>query len=202
MRIIDITLPLGPDTPVYPGDPPVEVTRLREAGAGDQYALSRLTLGSHSGTHVDPPAHFLPGGATVDALPLAPLLGPALVVDVAVGRPVLAQDLAPYLPAERLLLRTGGMPLTPAAARAVVAAGVRLVGVDGLSVAPAEAPGEVHRILLEAGVVIVEGLALAAVAPGAYTLVCLPLKVQGGDGAPARAVLIADADGGLTGQTM
>ncbi len=195
MRIIDITLPLGPDTPVYPGDPPVEVTRLREAGAGDAFALSRVTLGSHSGTHVDPPAHFLPGGLTVDALPLAPFIGPALVADVARGRPVTAADLAPFLPAARLLLRSGGMPLTPAAARAVVTAGVRLVGVDGLSVAPAEAPGEVHRILLAAGVVIVEGLALAGVRPGRYTLICLPLKLQDGDGAPARAVLIADAEG-------
>ncbi len=195
MRIIDITLPLGPQTPVYPGDPAVEVTRLREAGTGDQYALSRLTLGSHSGTHVDPPAHFLPGGTTVDALPLEPFLGPARLADVAFGRPVLAQDLAPSLPAERLLLRTGGMPLTAEAARAVAAAGVRLLGVDGLSVAPAEAPGEVHRILLAAGVVIVEGLALTDVPPGAYTLVCLPLKLQGGDGAPARAVLITHAEG-------
>jgi arylformamidase len=202
MRMIDITLPLGPDTPVYPGDPPVEVVRLREAGAGDAFALSRVTLGSHSGTHVDPPAHFLPGGATVDALPLAPLIGPAVVADVAHGRPVTAADLAPFLPAVRLLLRSGGMPLTPEAARAVVAVGVRLVGVDGLSVAPPEAPGEVHRILLAAGVVIVEGLALAGVTPGRYTLICLPLKLTGGDGAPARAVLIADADEGLTGHDM
>lgn len=193
MRIIDISQPLGPATPVYPGDPPVEVTALSHADGVEGFALARLALGTHTGTHVDPPAHVLPGGATVDALPLHSLIGPALLRDVALARPVTAADLprtSRRIP--RLLLRTGGMPLTEDAARALVARGVRLVGVDGLSVAPMEAPAPVHRVLLAAGVVIVEGLALAGVAPGRYTLVCLPLRLVGGDGAPARAVLIED----------
>lgn len=191
MRIIDITMPLGPDTPAYPGDPPVERTPLPAAGE-DRFALSRLTLGTHTGTHVDPPAHLLPGGTTVDRLPLDVLIGPARLVDAAYGRPLTAADLAgvPRRTA-RLLLRTGGAPLTDEAARALVAQGVRLVGVDSLSVAAVDAPVPVHRILLAAGVVIVEGLALAGVAPGRYTLICLPLRLVDGDGAPARAVLIA-----------
>ena len=191
-RIIDITMPLGPETPVYPGDPPVELERLTVADGGDGFALSRLTLSTHAGTHVDPPAHLLPGGAAVDELPLDILAGPAWLVDVAHGRPVEAADLdAVPRRAKRLLLRTGGMALTDEAAGALVARGVQLVGIDGLSVGPVEAPGPVHRRLLGAGVVIVEGLALAGVPPGAYTLVCLPLRLTGGDGAPARAILIS-----------
>jgi arylformamidase len=194
MRIFDITLPLGPATPRYPGDPPVEVAPLSHADGEARFALSRLTLGTHAGTHVDPPAHLLPGAATVDALPLDALVGPARLVEVDAGRAVLPEDLA-IVPrrTRRLLLRTGGQPLTPEAARALVTRGVRLVGVDGLSVDPidGEGPAPAHHALLAAGVVIVEGLALAAVPPGRYTLVCLPLRLAGGDGAPARAVLIA-----------
>jgi arylformamidase len=194
MRYIDITAPLGPGTPVYPGDPPVELTRLSEADGGDGFALSRLALGTHAGTHVDPPAHFIPGGATVDQLPLDAMIGPAHVVDLAHGRPVEAADITRLPPAERILLRTGGMPLTEGAAAAIVERGVRLVGVDGLSVAPEDAPGPVHRILLAAGVIIVEGMELAGVPEGAYTLICLPLRLTDGDGAPARAILLnADA---------
>jgi arylformamidase len=191
MRFIDVTAPLGPGTRVYPGDPAVALTPLSVADGRDGFALSRVTLGTHAGTHVDPPAHLLPGGVTVDRLPLDLLIGPARLVDVDQGRPVTAEDLA-VVPrrTRRLLLRTGEMPLTDEAARLLVARGVRLVGVDGLSVAPVENPAPIHRILLAAGLVIVEGLALDGVPPGAYHLICLPLRLAGGDGAPARAVLM------------
>lgn len=196
MAIIDISLPLGPDTPLYPGDPPARVERLSEACGGDTYALSRLTLGSHAGTHVDAPAHFLPGGATVDALALDACIGPALVLDLReLAGPIAAAELA-GLPrgAERVLLR-GGAPtdgrwLSLEAAELLVERAVRLVGIDSLSVAAPESPGAVHRLLLAAGLVILEGLDLRAAPAGAYTLVCLPLKLTGGDGAPARAVLV------------
>ncbi len=194
MRYIDITMPLGPGTPVYPGDPPVIMEPISAPDGGDRYGLSRLSLGTHAGTHVDPPAHFVPGGATVEALPLEVLIGPALVAEAAAGQPVEAATITALPVAERLLLRTGGAPLTEGAARALVARGVRLVGVDGLSVAPDERPGPVHHILLGAGVVVVEGLALAGVTPGAYTLICLPLRLEGGDGAPVRAVLAPGGD--------
>ena len=198
MRIVDISLSLGADTPVYPGDPSVTVEPLSEACGGDSYALSRLTLGSHAGTHVDPPAHFIPGGATAEQIPLDACIGPAVVLDVA-GEGLIDPDELAALPGgtERVLLRTGGpalggRALSVAAARVLVEGGVRLVGIDALSVAPADAPGEVHHILLRAGIVILEGLDLATVSAGAATLVCLPLKLNGGDGAPARAVLVYD----------
>jgi arylformamidase len=173
---------------------------------GDVAAVSRLTLSTHAGTHVDPPAHFLPGGATVDILPLDVLVGPAVVVDLSGGGPIDAARLAAAVPGDdsgdgggrRLLLRTGAADevptadgaLTEDAARWLVERGVRLVGADTLSIEPATDTYPVHRILLDAGVVIVEGLDLFGVTPGRYQLACLPLRIAGGDGAPARAVLI------------
>jgi arylformamidase len=200
VRIVDISRSVGPTTPVYPGDPPVLIEPISAAGGGDSYALSRVSLGSHTGTHVDPPAHFIPGAATVDAIPLEACIGPALVLDVsAAGRRISAAALA-SIPdgTERLLLRTGGPALggpalTAEAARLLADRRLCLVGSDTLSVAPAEAPGEVHRILLDAGAVILEGLDLAAAPAGPATLLCLPLKIADGDGAPARAVLLYDA---------
>jgi arylformamidase len=214
MMIIDISRPIGPDTPVWPGDPPVVVEPVARVAAGDPADVSRLALGTHTGTHVDPPAHFLPGGATVDALPLDVLVGPSVVADFSASPgPIDARRLdSLVLPAgtTRLLLRTalGAGPgpgmvgaLTADGAGWLVERGVRLVGADTLSIEPAaDGPGvpgcppeeqyPVHHILLGAGVVIVEGLDLSAAAAGPYQLVCLPLRITGGDGAPARAVLI------------
>jgi arylformamidase len=192
--IIDISRPVGADTPVWPGDPPVTLEPVARIEAGDPAAVSRLTLGTHTGTHVDPPAHFLPGGATVDQLDLDVLVGPALVVDLtATAGPVEPHRLAALADGHsRLLLRTGAAEgvVTTGVARRLVEDGVRLVGVDTLSIEPATHDYEVHHLLLSAGVVIVEGLDLSAAPPGEYQLVCLPLRVTGGDGAPARAVLI------------
>lgn len=192
--IIDISLPIGPDTPVWPGDPPVVVESVARVEDGDPADVSRLALGTHTGTHVDPPAHFLPGGTTVDNLSLDVLVGPAVVVDCPaepIDRGAL-ESLAVPDGSTRLLLKTGGDAgaLTPDGARWLVERGVRLVGADTLSIEPATDGYPVHRILLGAGVVIVEGLDLTAAGPGDYQLVCLPLRIAGGDGAPARAVLI------------
>jgi arylformamidase len=194
--IIDISRPIGPDTPVWPGDPPVAVEPVARVEDGDP-GVSRLTLGTHTGTHVDPPAHFLPGAATVDALPLDVLVGPALVVDLSDGGPIDADRLASTGLGDdvsRLVCRTGAAEgaLTTDGARWLVERGVRLVGVDTLSIEPATGTYPVHRILLGSGVVIVEGLDLSTVAPGRYRLVCLPLRIALGDGAPARAILIAE----------
>jgi arylformamidase len=197
--IIDISMPITSETPVWPGDPPVLIEPVARIAAGDPADVSRLTLGTHTGTHVDPPAHFLPGGVTVDALPLDVLVGPAVVADVAVPGPVDAgvlDALAVPTGTTRLLLRTGRAAgaVTADGARWLVERGVHLVGADTLSIEPAtDHPEErypVHRILLGAGVIIVEGLDLSAVAPGPYELVCLPLRIAGGDGAPARVVLV------------
>jgi arylformamidase len=201
MEIFDVSQRVVPGMFVWPGDPPVEVRATARVRAGDPANVSELRLGTHTGTHVDPPAHFFDGTTTVDALPLDVLIGDALVVDVS-GRT------GPLGPAEleragagpgavRLLLRTGAGPgrdgpaLSEDGARWVVGRGIRLVGIDAPSIeAPAGRGHPVHEVLLQAGVVIVEGLDLSAVSAGGYELVCLPLKVTGGDGAPARAVLI------------
>jgi arylformamidase len=204
--IIDISRPIGPDTPVWPGDPPVLVEPVARVGAGDPADVSRLVLGTHTGTHVDPPAHFFPGAVTVDALPLDVLVGPAVVADLTAGGPIDAatfESLALPAGTTRLLLKTVAEAgaVTPDGARWLVDRGLGLVGADTLSIEPGTAgPGvrgcppeeqyPVHRILLGAGVVIVEGLDLSAAPAGTYQLVCLPLRIAGGDGAPARAVLI------------
>jgi arylformamidase len=208
-RIIDVSLGIGPDLPTWPGDPGVEVVPTSRQARGDPANVSQLRLGSHTGTHVDPPAHFIDGEASVDALPLETLVGAALVADLRGAESIGPAELDGLdLPAgtERLLCRTdnsdrwatagGAFPedyvaVSTDGARWIVERGLQLVGVDFLSVerdGPPEFP--VHRTLLGAGVIVVEGLDLSAVIPGPYTFVCAPLKVVGGDGAPARALLI------------
>jgi arylformamidase len=191
----DVTLPIRPGMPVYPGDPDVTleaVARVEREG----YAVARLALGTHTGTHLDPPAHFIPGGATVDEAPLDLLIGRARLVRVpgvaAIDADVLARE--GLVGVERVLFCTTNEHayLEPAAARALAAGGTRLVGIDALSVDPVggeDAPA--HRELLGRGVWILERLDLAVVPPGEYDFFCLPLKIAGGDGAPARVLLRA-----------
>jgi arylformamidase len=210
-RIIDVSLPIGHDMLVWPGDPPVEVIPRRQIAAGDAANVSELRMGTHTGTHVDPPNHFVEGATGIDAVPLRLLVGDALVADGRhLDRPIEAEDLeALDIPegTERVLLRTANSDLwarehvefppsyaclTPGAARWVVDRGIGLIGVDFLSVEQRGTEGHpVHHTLLENGVVIVEGLNLGDVVPGGYMLVCLPLRIVGGDGGPARAILIA-----------
>lgn len=201
---LDVTVPIHAGMVVYAGDPPVEVAPAADIERGDPANVSRLALGSHTGTHVDAPRHFLPGGRGVDGLALDVLLGPARVVECPAG-PVDARAVASAgLGAEqRVLFKTANsglwrrdgfvrdyQALTLDAARTLVAAGVLLVGIDYLSVEAFGAPGHpVHRCLLEAEVVVLEGLDLAAIAPGRYELACLPLRIRDGDGAPARVLL-------------
>jgi len=210
MPIHDITLPLSPALPVWPGDPPVEVERVADLEAGDAYTLTRLGLSVHAGTHVDAPAHFVRGGGTVDQLDLDVLIGPARVVDIpdatAIDEAAL-EGLRLSAGVERLLLRTRNsarrargvseaalladfVAVTADGARWLVDRGVRLVGIDGPSIAPLDDIDTPHRVLLGAGVVIVEGLDLGGVGGGDYTLVCLPLRLVGCEGAPVRAVLV------------
>lgn len=188
-RLIDVTRPVRDGMPVYPGDPPVSVRLVRSRAAGEPADVTRIDLGAHTGTHVDAPVHYLDGGTGVDALPLDVLVGPAVLVDARrAGRVLDAAWVDARVPRgpRRLLMRVAGEDcLTPAAARALVDLGVRLVGVDRMSVGGADT----HRTLLHAGVVILEGLALDGVAAGDYRLLCLPLLLQGADGAPARVVL-------------
>jgi arylformamidase len=162
------------------------------------------------GTHVDAPAHFIPGGAGIESLDLNVLIGPALVVEAGQVQAISAEVLDGLaIPAgtQRLLLRTANsrlwrrpenqfvedfVAITADGARWLVEHGVRLVGVDYLSVAPFHDLVPTHQILLSAGVIPVEGLDLSHVEPGPYQLICLPIKMAGSDGAPARAVLITE----------
>jgi arylformamidase len=206
-RLYDITVPLSPALPCYPGDPRVEVTPVAQLAQGDRANVSRLGLSSHSGTHLDAPRHFFQKGHTIDALDLEILVGAARVCAVTCATHITAEDLqALHLQGVRRVLfktsngalwdKTGFQPnyvaLTPSAAHLLVKLGVALVGIDYLSVDAHEHPEfPVHRILLQAGILILEGLDLRAVSPGAYELMALPLLVQDGDGAPARVLLRA-----------
>ena len=210
--IHDLTLPISPSLIVWPGDPPVRITQEADVNAGDEYSLSRLEMSAHTGTHVDAPAHFIPGGGGVETLPLSVLIGPALVVELLAVTEITAVTLSTLsLPpnTQRLLLKTRNstrwaagetefyeefVAITADGAQWLVDHGIRLVGVDYLSVAPYEATAETHIILLQAGVIPVEGLNLSRVPPGEYQLICLPLLLPGCDGAPCRAVLVEIGD--------
>ena len=213
LRIYDVTVPISERMPVWPGDPPVQIERVSELSGGDSFNVSRLHIGSHTGTHVDAPAHFLPQGQTVDRLPLDVLVGPAIVLDMedVPGKTIQALDLANLHPprsTRRLLLRTPNshlwadrqtafepesVPLDPTAASCLVPRGLRLVGLAYLPAAAyPRAPPHAHRIRVEAWLVVVDGLDLSNVAAGRCQMVGLPLKIEGGDGAPARVLVIRD----------
>ena len=203
-RIYDVTVPLAPGMLAYPGDPPFEIEPVHEVGEAP-FRLSRMVLTTHSGTHVDAPAHFLAGGATIDQLPLEILLGKARVVELSTRERVDRADLEALDLADdlRVLLKTrmsgqmlkagyqeDHLYLTVDAAHYLAQAGLKLVGFDYLSIdrfGSADFPA--HHALLEAGVVLVEGLDLSEVEAGEYEMSCLPLRVGGGDAAPARVVL-------------
>jgi len=207
--IIDVSLGIGPDMLTWPGDPPVEIDPAKRRAKGDSSNVSELRLGTHTGTHVDPPFHFIEGAPTVETLDLDALVGPAIVADLRTAGPTITPaDLdALNLPVDttRLLFRTPNSALwasetvrfpdsytalTPEGARWCVDRGIRLVGTDFLSIEQRGTPGHpTHVTLLKAGAIILEGLDLSRVDPGAYELFVLPLKVLGGDGAPARAIL-------------
>jgi arylformamidase len=197
--MFDISVPLREGMVTYPGDPVVKMERTASIAGGDKVNLTRMDFGLHSGTHVDAPAHFIEGASGVDSVPLESLVGPCVVVEA----PDLSRESVALAPegAKRVLFKTPNSELWAQdefaevfarldgeAAALLVERGVRLVGVDYLSVGDEAA----HHALLEAGVVPVEGLDLRGVEPGSYQLICLPLRVVGADGAPARAILIRD----------
>jgi arylformamidase len=210
-RIIDVTVPIRPGMLTYPGDPTVAIERTSDMRNGDLSNLSVLSMSTHTGSHVDPPIHFLEDGATIDALPLETLVGQARVVDmrgeVSIGasqldRLDLPHDVGRLLFltdwSERWAERSPAFPdavtgVTVDGAGWLIARGVRLVGTDFISIETADdLTFPVHRALLGAGIAIVEGLDLRDVPAGRYTLWCLPLKIHEGDGGPARVVLVQD----------
>lgn len=209
MRIYDISLTISPELPVWPGDPAIVLERVASMEAGDEANVTFLKMSAHVGTHVDAPFHFLGGDTpTVEKLSLNVLIGRAYVLEIPPEADRIEAALLSRMniPARtrRILFKTRNsqlwakgesafqtdfVALTEDAAHFLVERGIRLVGVDYLSVAPYSAGTPVHQILLRAGVVLLEGLNLSQVSPGRYSLYCLPLKIQGADGAPARAIL-------------
>lgn len=209
MHIYDITVTLSPNVPVWPGDPNVILDRVAKIEEGSSFNVSRLEMSVHTGTHVDAPYHILGSDSdTVDQLALKTLSGRAYVlhlpdVDLITATVLERAEIPPRT--RRLLFKTRNsgfwtkygsnfqsdfVAISADGARYLVNRGVKLVGVDYLSVAPFSATVATHEIFLTAGVIVVEGLDLSQVAQGRYTLHCLPLKLASSDGAPARAILI------------
>lgn len=200
MTILDITRSLAEDSLFYPGDTSPHFSQ-RDAGV---YLISELRMSSHSGTHIDAPVHYLKSGPTVDELPLSHLVGPCRVLDVSgAGSCIDLKDLKDRIGgARRILLRTvfsdqtsfreDYPSLTRDAARYLTSAGALCVGIDSFSIEKFDCDGSVHRELLSHGCFIIELLDLSRVPEGDYTLVALPLKLAGMDGAPARVILLDD----------
>lgn len=203
---IDISVPLHDGMVHWPDNPPVSIQRMMSIERGDICNVSKVSLGVHTGTHMDAPVHWIPGGAGIDAMPLDATMGPARVLAIQDTVSIKPEELRQYgiQPGERVLFKTRNSArcwttdafvedfvyISREAAQYLAEVGVRTVGVDYLSVGGYSADGpETHRALLEAGVWLIEGLNLAAVEPGSYELICLPLRIAGTDGAPARALL-------------
>jgi arylformamidase len=211
MKIYDISLTVTPGLPVWPGDPVIVLNRVSKMEEGEHNNVSQFAMSAHAGTHVDAPFHFIADGKTIERLSLDALVGPAQVVELPADCELItADDLRGAGIAEgvqRVLLKTrnsgywgqSGLPfqtefvaLAPDGAKYLVERGVKLIGIDYFSIAPYGDSIPTHRTLLGAEMVILEGTDLSKVAPGMYTLYCLPLKLGGSDGAPARAILVED----------
>jgi arylformamidase len=204
-KLLDVSVPLVAGMPAYPGNPEFELQPVKRIAEGDSSNVSRLVMGTHTGTHVDAPKHFFDDGGGVDSLPLDLLLGRARVVEIPKRGGIGSEELAAAGLREdlRVLLKTpnsalwndpGFHPeythLTEEGAQYLVGQGVKVIGVDYLSVEQFKKAGApAHRALLSNGVLIIEGLNLSEAEPGMYEMYCLPLRVGGGDGAPARVIL-------------
>ena len=207
MTLYDISLTLSETTPTWPGDPKIQLTQIRSIAKGDTANSTQVSMSVHTGTHIDAPDHFLGNGETVDKISLDLLVGKAVVVEILTGEMITKEDLKKAgIPVgiKRILFKTTNsaywaagnqefqedfIALAEDAAKYLVSIGVEVVGVDYLSAAPYLDPTPTHRVLLEAGILIIEGLDLSRIQEGEYTLMCLPLKIGGSDGAPARALL-------------
>ena len=195
--IYDISTPLSDSTAVYPGDPPVRIDRVSDLAAGADCTLSEIAMSLHAGTHIDAPSHFVPDAPAVDSIPLDILIGDAILAGITTTGVMTAAALDQLtIPQSttRLLLRTPNSAqetaLDASAAQWLVDAGVKLIGIDRLSIGFDQDSTPVHKTLLGAGVVIVESLNLSNAPPGNYKLICLPLNITGAEASPARAVLI------------
>ncbi|MFC2091508.1 cyclase family protein [Elusimicrobiota bacterium] len=206
-KYIDISVALKPGMVHYPGDKPFGIEYMHDMNEGDSNNLSAISMGSHSGTHIDAPKHFLKDGSTIDNMPVDNMIGPARVVIIENEKVILREELRGLGQGstERILFKTKNSDqlwnknefsenfvcISEDAARYIAGLKVKMIGIDYLSAGPYHGNGSlIHRILLDAGIWIVEGLNLSGVAAGEYQLICLPLKITGAEGSPARAVLI------------
>jgi arylformamidase len=205
MKLIDVTVPLDANLPTYPGNTPYSLEAIKRIARGDSSNVSTLHMSAHSGTHVDAPRHFFDNAAGADALPLEMLIGRARVIEITSRKGIDADELAAADLSEdiRVLIKTSNsrlwassefnkdyVGLTEAGAKYLLDHGIKLVGVDYLSIERFKTPGApAHHVLLGAGIIVIEGLNLRDVEPGVYDLFCLPLPVVGCDGAPARVIL-------------
>ena len=214
----DISVPLRSGMVHWPDNPPIDIERVMDMNRGDVCNVSKMSLGVHTGTHMDAPIHFLANGIGIDQMPLTAAMGRARVIEI--GDPVSIKPgelvAHPIQRGERILFKTLNSPrcwqtddfvedfvyLSHEAAQYLATIGAQTVGVDYLSVGGAQIDGpQTHQALLEAGIWIIEGLNLAQAQPGDYELICLPLRIVGGDGAPARAMLRRVGPADVTGET-
>lgn len=208
MPLYDVTATLHEGMMIFPGDPPFTLSPVFQMEKGEDFNLSVLSMGTHTGTHIDPPSHYFPGGLTADLIPPDVLIGPGTVLDLRGKDRIDRQNLesCEIRDCTRVLFKTDNSSihatrhfhenyvcLTEDGAEFLVSLGIVMVGIDCLSIERFDGPGApVHRTLLRAGVVVVEGLELAEVPVGPCRIYCLPLKILGSDGAPARVILETD----------
>jgi arylformamidase len=206
---IDITVTLKPDMNYLALDPvPPKIFRISDVNRGDKVTMSKLEIISHTGTHVDTPLHFIPGGSTITDMPLDATVGPARVIEIKHPKLVTVEELEPYniKEGERILLKTRNSPVTyesptfvedyvfisNEAAKYLASKKIRMVGLDNITIGDfrnEESVVATHRALLEKGIYIIEAVALAGVEPGDYELIFLPIKLLDGDACPGRAIL-------------
>lgn len=203
---IDVSVPLRTGMVHWPDNPPVSIERALDIGRGDAANVSKLSMGVHTGTHMDAPIHFFPTGKGIDSMPLTAAIGRARVIEISDPVSIKPEELRPHQiqPGERILFKTRNSPrcwqtndfvkdfvyISSEAAQYLVEQKVQIVGVDYLSVGGYFKDGpETHHALLGAGIWIIEGLNLSNIRPGSVELICLPIKIEGSDGAPARAIL-------------
>ena len=205
MKLIDVSVPLDGNLPTYPGNTPFSLEPIKRIDRGQSSNVSSLHMSAHTGTHVDAPRHFYVDGAGVEALPLEMLIGRARVIEVSGRKGIGPEELSAVDLSEdvRVLIKTPNSRLwgqsefhpdylgvTEAGAKHLVDRGVKVLGVDYLSVEEFKKPGApAHHVLLGGGTIVIEGLNLRDVDPGVYEMLCLPLRIVGADGAPARVVL-------------
>jgi arylformamidase len=209
MTIYDISLSISPNLPTWPGDPPLQIKQIESMDKGAHDNVTHISASVHLGTHVDAPHHFLNDGRTIEQLPLEVLTGPCYVTQLPDGIEAITSEVldrteitsemkrvlfgtsnSHYWAKNESKFQTDFVAITEDGAEWLVEHGVQLVGVDYLSVAPYGDSVPTHTVLLKAGIVVVEGLNLSNIMRGFYDLYCLPLKIAGSDGAPARAILI------------